>query len=106
VREVDDSELISNNLKIIEMMSQDGASPPLDQYWDPIIEVLSKDMGITEELLMKCNSHEINLMGGYFEDVSYRLQSQAFIDLLHQLQLKHPDIDMEQDIQWAIDALD
>ncbi|GMK39884.1 hypothetical protein PCCS19_29390 [Paenibacillus sp. CCS19] len=47
---------------------------------------------------------EVIRMGGYFEDVSERLQSHAFIDLLRELQQQYSEIDMEQDIQWAIDA--
>jgi len=57
-------------------------------------------------LLLKCTPDEISTMGGYFEDVSYNLQSQEFIDFLRELQQKYPEIDMEMDIQWAIDAME
>jgi hypothetical protein len=100
------NEIITTNLQIIDMMTQNGASPPLDEYWGEIVEVLSQDFDTTKELLLKCTPTEVNRMGGYFEDVSERLQSQEFIDLLRELQHKYPDIDMEMDIQWAIDALD
>ncbi|WP_138751862.1 hypothetical protein [Paenibacillus sinopodophylli] len=99
------NELITKNLEIIEMMTQDGASPPLDEYWEPIVDVLSKDIGTTKDLLLNCTTHEIWLMGGYFEDVSYNLQSQEFIDFLRELQQKYPQIDIEKGIQWAIDAI-
>jgi len=100
------NEIITNNLKVIDMMLQDGASPPLDDYWNPIIELLSQDLDTTTKLLLNCTPDEISMMGGYFEDVSERLQSQEFIVFLKELQQKHPQIDMEMDIQWAIDALD
>lgn len=99
------NELITRNLQIIDMMTQNGASPPLGDYWNPIVDVLSQDFATTKELLLNCTPAEIDRMGGYFEDVSERLQSQEFIELLRELQQKYPDIDMELDIQWAIDAL-
>lgn len=101
-----DNKKISENLKVIVEMTQNGASPPLDQYWDEIVEILSQDIERTSEILLACEPRDIWLMGGYFEDVSARLQSEAFIDLLNELQLKHPEIDIKQDIQWAIEALD
>jgi len=100
------NEIITYNLEIIDMMTQNGASPPLDDYWGKIVDVLSQDFGKTKELLLKCTPDEINRMGGYFEDVSERLQSHEFIDLLRELQQMYPEIDMEMDIQWAIDALE
>jgi len=103
---VTDNEIVTYNLEIIDMMTQDGASPPLDEYWGEIIDVLSQDVDKTKELLLKCTPDEINRMGGYFEDVSERLQSQEFIDLLRELQKKYPEIDIKMDIQWAIDALE
>ena len=99
------NEIITSNLEIIEIMTQNGASPPLDEYWGKIVDVLSQDFGKTKELLLKCTADEINRMGGYFEDVSERLQSQEFIDLLRELQQKYPEIDLQRDIQWAIDAM-
>ncbi|MGO4543238.1 hypothetical protein AB4Z29_00360 [Paenibacillus sp. 2TAB23] len=99
-----DFEIISYNMEIIEMLSNEG-SAPLDDYWQPIINVLSQDIGKTKELLLKCTSNQINLMSGYFEDVSYNLQSQEFIDFLRELQQKYPQIDIEKGIQWAVDAI-
>lgn len=99
-----DIEIINYNLEIIDMLSQEGPAP-LDDYWDPIINVLSQDVGKTKELLLKCTPAQINTMGGYFEDVSYNLQSQEFIDFLRELQQNYPEIDLEMDIQWAVDAI-
>ncbi|MWC30605.1 hypothetical protein [Paenibacillus sp. MMS18-CY102] len=100
------NEKISYHLDIINKMAPNGASPPLDTYWGEIVDVLSHDIGQTRELLMKCTPNEIDRMGGYFENVSEKLQSYKFIDLLRELQKKYPEIDIELDIQWAIDALD
>lgn len=100
------TDIITRNLNYIEVMTEDGASPPLDEYWGEIVDLLSQDIGKTRDLLMACTAHEIWLMSGYFEDVSERLQDQAFIDLLRELQQRHPNIDVKKGIQWAIDALE
>ncbi|RXZ81515.1 hypothetical protein EBB07_14405 [Paenibacillaceae bacterium] len=99
-------EKISSNLRTIEAMTQNGASPPLDQYWNEIVHELSEDLKGTREYLLSCNPDDIELMSGYFEDVAYKLQDESFIDLLNELQTLHPDIDIKNQIQWAIDALD
>lgn len=87
-------------------MSQNGASPPLDQYWNEIVDELSRDLDDTREYLLECEPDDIATMSGYFEDVAYNLQDSAFIDLLNELQAMYPDIDIKNQIQWAIDALD
>lgn len=100
-----DKKKISANIKIIESMNQNGASPNLGEYWDEIVSMLSEDLNQTKEYLSNCEEHEIWFMGGYFEDISYNFQSKEFIDFLQILQEKHPDIDMTQDIEWAVDAI-
>jgi len=101
-----DKEKITYNLQVIESMTQNGASPPLDEYWDEIVDLLGQDINKTRELMLNLSSNEIWLMGGYFEDIAYKLQDQTFIELLNELQEKYFELDMKQDIQWAIDALD
>ena len=101
-----DKELVRHNLQIINAMTQDGASPPLDEYWNEIVDLLSQNMEQTRQLLFSLEAEEIARIGGYYEDVAYNLKDYAFIDLMKELQQKYPEIDMEMDIQWAIDALD
>lgn len=99
-------EKISYNLKVIDAMTQDGASPPLDEYWDEIVSLLSQDLAQTKELLFSLEADEVERMSGYFEDIAANLQDEAFIDLLKELELKHPGIDIRMGIEWAVDALE
>ncbi|MDU1114621.1 MAG: hypothetical protein E7J99_12980 [Clostridium butyricum] len=101
-----DKNKIFNNLKYIESMNQHGASPNLDEYWDEIVKMLSEDLEKTKQFLNDCTEHQIWFMAGYFEDISYKLQSEEFITFLKELQKKHPNIDIKQDIEWAEDALE
>ncbi|MFJ5566126.1 hypothetical protein [Lysinibacillus xylanilyticus] len=101
-----DKKKISAYLKIIESMTQNGASPNLDKYWNEIVSMLSEDLNQTIEYLSNCEEHDLWIMGGYFEDISYNLQSKAFIDFLKLLQEKYTNIDMSQDIEWAAEAIE
>ncbi|MEK4006085.1 hypothetical protein [Paenibacillus sp. FSL H3-0333] len=103
---MDAKEKISYNLKIIDAMFQDGASPPLDEYWDEIVDLLSQNLHETKDLLFNLEAGEIERMSGYFEDVAANLQDVSFIKLLKELQQKHTNIDISQGIQWALDALE
>ncbi|OCA99598.1 hypothetical protein BGS1_09120 [Clostridium beijerinckii] len=88
-------------------MNQHGASPNLDEYWEEIVDMLSEDIEETRKFLNEeCNEHQIWCMAGYYEDISYNFQSSKFIDILEELQKKYPDMDIEQDIQWAKDAIE
>ncbi|WP_081300573.1 hypothetical protein [Clostridium beijerinckii] len=102
-----DKNKIFSNLEYIESMNQHGASPNLDEYWEEIVDMLSEDIEETRKFLNEeCNEHQIWCMAGYYEDISYNFQSSKFIDILEELQKKYPDMDIEQDIQWAKDAIE
>lgn len=102
-----DKNKIFNNLDVIESMNQNGASPNLDEYWDEIVDMLSQDLEETRKFLNdECNEHQVWYMAGYYEDISYNLQSNEFINMLEDLQNKYPNIDIKQDIQWAKDAIE
>lgn len=100
-----DKNKISCDLKYIEAMTQNGASPNLDEYWNEIVNMLSQNLNETKEYLSNCDEHEIWLMSGYFEDISYNFQDEKFVDFLCKWQEDHPNVDIKQDIQWAKDAL-
>lgn len=97
---------IDDNLKLIDSMTQNGASPNLDEYWDEIVSSLSQDIFETEKYLNQCSEKQIFTMAGYFEDISYNLRSKKFIDVLEKIQEKFPNIDITKDIQWAKDAIE
>lgn len=101
-----EKDIIVKNLQIIDTFTQEGASPPLDEYWDQIVSLLSQDLNLTRELLFSLKAGEIERMSGYFEDVAANLQDVAFIDLLKELEQKHLGIDISRGIQWATDAID
>ena len=50
---------IFQNLDFIESMNQFGASSNLDEYWDEIVEILSKDIEATRNFLNNdCNEFQ------------------------------------------------
>ena len=98
---------IFQNLDFIESMNQFGASPNLDEYWDEIVGILSKDIEATRNFLNNdCNEYQIRHIGSYFEDISYKLKSYDFISILEELQKKYPDIDMREYIKWVKYAIE
>lgn len=101
-----DKEKIKYSIDMIKAFTHDGASPNLDEYWDVIVNELSESLDDTKEYLNKCNKDEIEFISGYFEDVSYNLQSKEFIAFLKELQKRHPNIRMNKEIQWAEDVIE
>ena len=54
-----DKDKIFQNLDFIESMNQFGASLNLDEYWDEIVEILSKDIEATRNFLNNdCNEFQ------------------------------------------------
>lgn len=100
-----DQKTLNNRLKSIKPLLQKGDSPALDALWEEIVEILSKNEKETEEYLSLCNADEISLLADFFEDISCELQSKSFVKFLRDLQKKFPDLDMEQDITWAEEAI-
>lgn len=70
-------------------------------YWDPLIELLSKNEANTIEFLRECSDEQIYWISEVFDDVSDNFQSKEFVDFLKELQYDHPNIDIKQDIQAA-----
>lgn len=101
-----DKNKIYNNIDYIESMTQNGASPNLDEYWDEIVDILSKDLKETEEFLLnECDEHSTWFISGYFEDISYNFQNESFIEVLTKLEKKYPNADLKDDIHWAEQAI-
>lgn len=106
VRNVIDKNKISSNLNYIKGMTQNGASPPLDEEWDEIVAMLSEDSEETKKYLKQCEAHEISIMAGYFDDIAYNLQDKSFIEFLYQLQNEHPSIEIKRCIEQAQHTLE
>ncbi|MGL4730337.1 MAG: hypothetical protein ACRCW0_01980 [Clostridium sp.] len=101
-----DKNKIRYNIDMIKAFTQNGASPNLDEYWNEIVDELSKNIDDTKEYISECSKDEIEFISGYFEDISYNLQSEEFIKFLENIQKKYSNIDIKQEIQWAIDAIE
>lgn len=101
-----DKKKIKYNIDMIDAFTRNGASPNLEEYWGVIVNELSQNIDDTKEYLNECSNEEIEFISGYFEDVSYNLQSKDFIDFLKELQKQHPNIDIKKEIQWAEDAIE
>lgn len=72
-----------------------------NQYWDPLIELLSKNEADTIKFLEECSDEHIYWISEVFEDISDKFQSKGFVDFLKELQKAHPNVNIKQDIQAA-----
>lgn len=101
-----DKKRIDYLINTIQGLTQFGASPGLDEYWNEIVNSLSQDINETEKYFNECNENQIVTIAGYFEDISYNLQDKKFINILEKIQEKFSGIDLGKDIQWAKDAIE
>ncbi|GIP58306.1 hypothetical protein MKX50_01615 [Paenibacillus sp. FSL W8-0186] len=81
-------------------------NPKLYDYWTAFTELLSRDIDQTIEFLDSCTEEEIYWLSEVFEDISYKVNSRAFIDCLKRLENKYPNIDLADDIKSAEDCID
>lgn len=99
-----------NNELIIQLINERSELHPDDlrirEYWAKITEYLSKNVLETINFLSNCSEKELFWLREVFEDISSNLQSKDFIDCLKKLQAKYPNLDMETDIKYAIEALE
>lgn len=81
-------------------------NPKLYDYWSVFTELLSKDIYQTIKFLDGCTEDEIYWLSEVFEDISYKVNSKAFIDCLKRLEKKFPNIDLADDIKSAEECID
>lgn len=81
-------------------------NPKLYDYWAAFTELLSRDIDQNIEFLDRCTEDEIYWLGEVFEDISYQVNSRAFIDCLKRLEKKYPDLDLANDIKTAEEFMD
>ena len=79
--------------------------PDIYACWEKIIDLLSRDLDLTCDLLRSCETTEIYWIREVFDDVSERLQSWKFIECIEQLQQQFPSVNMTIDIEYAIKAI-
>jgi hypothetical protein len=76
------------------------------EYWDEMTALLTTDENATIDFLMNCNDAEtIDDISSSFADISYKLQSQRFIDCLDVLEKKFPQILIKHMISAAKDYM-
>lgn len=73
--------------------------PKLYDYWNVFTKLLSKDINQTIEFLDGCTENEAYWLSEVFEDISYKVNSKAFIDCLKRLEEKFPNLDLADDIK-------
>lgn len=79
--------------------SNDGFG--IEECWDKMVELLSKNTNETIEYLQNCSEEEIYFISEVFEDISDRLQSPEYILCLRELEKKFPDLDLAKDVDLA-----
>ena len=73
----------------------------IQDCWDKMVEILSKDIHETIAYLEDCSEEDMYFISEIFEDVSEQLQSKEYIDCLRKLDKKFPNLNMTKDIDLA-----
>lgn len=95
-------EIISNR---IEIADHGAGMSPLDEWWEEMTQILSKDQSETEKFLEERSSKELYFLSELFEDVAYEFKSVSFIRFLKEMHLRHPDAEMQEQIKEAEEAI-
>ncbi len=73
----------------------------IEECWDKMVEILSKNTNETIEYLQNCSEEEIYFISEVFEDISYKLQSPEYILCLRELEKKFPNLNLKKDVDLA-----
>lgn len=84
----------------------DDNDPRIEQKWTELINLLSENEDLTLGFLRECSRTELSFLSEVFEDVAYNLQSKKYIELLYQLDISYPDLELKSHIQIAEDYMD
>jgi hypothetical protein len=80
--------------------------PAIQFIWHDLVNLLKSNEESTIAFLEQSKEAELYWLCEIFEDLSAEFQSRAFIHCLLELQKKYPDLDMEQDIEYAIQSIE
>ncbi|MBY0114742.1 hypothetical protein MHB43_05330 [Paenibacillus sp. FSL H8-0317] len=80
--------------------------PAIQTIWNEMVDILKENEQSAISFLNQCGEEDLYWLSEIYEDLSSEFQSRAFIDCLLQLQKKYPDLDMEQDIEYAIQSME
>lgn len=100
--------MIDNNEieKIIEERKRIHLDDPLVvEKWNELTQIFVQNEESTIAYLNCCCKENINWISEIFEDISRQLQSAKFIECIEKLANKYPDLNLEQDIKFAREAL-
>lgn len=75
--------------------------PTVEQYWQELTVLLSKDENATIALLDQSTADDISWLSEVFEDVSEQLQSKSFIHCIEKLSSKFPELELDEFIEEA-----
>ena len=95
-------------IEIIDNFKQMHVNDPRFSDWfDEIVDLLSKDVSETINILEFLDKESIYWLTKTFEDVSIRLKSDNYINCIKALGEKYRSIEgIDEDIQDAIDVLE
>ncbi|MBX7227710.1 MAG: hypothetical protein K1X55_16870 [Chitinophagales bacterium] len=96
--------------EIIKIVSQLGKKhlddPTKSDDFNNIVNILLKSESQAIDCLNELDENSISWVSFSFEDLSYKFQSQEFINCLNRLVVKFPNISyLKDDVQDAIDAM-
>jgi hypothetical protein len=91
--------------KVIDLLCErvliDDNDPQINKIWDELTETLSQDLGETINFLKNCSASQLYYISEVFEDIAYNFKNIKFIDILNELNIRYPDLNMESDIELA-----
>lgn len=74
----------------------------LYKKWEELTHLLSKDETETVNLIQNATQEEIILISEVMEDVSAKLNSDKYLEALHQVNIKYPDCNLDLIIETAM----
>ena len=106
---VKENHLIDNNEidKIIEERKKMHPDDPrVLEKWNELTQIFIQNEESTIAYLNSCCKENIDWISEIFEDISEQLQSPRFIKCIEEIAIKYPDLNLEQDILYAKEALE
>ena len=106
---VKENHMIDNNEidKIIEERKKMHPDDPrVLEKWNELTQIFIQNEESTIAYLNSCCKENIDWISEIFEDISEQLQSPRFIKCIEEIAIKYPDLNLEQDILYAKEALE
>lgn len=80
--------------------------PCVVDKWNELTQIFIQNEESTIAYLNSCCKENIDWISEIFEDISEQLQSSRFIECIEKLAIKYLDLNLEQDILYAKEALE